>query len=190
MFSRSRSMVSRVRRKCGLAIARLKTILRIPQVPTNLNNVVTWKAELTMASSNCRKSEPASTRAPDDAPLESELENNHFTLDVEIHRAGGHGDKISYRAQLDTGADANVMASNVRRALGYTLEPYDRSLDLITSASVRPLGVVRGVAFNFVNSAKTYDDEEFLVLDTERVDVLISRPFIARHRILRISLEE
>jgi hypothetical protein len=72
------------------------------------------------------------------------------------------------------------MAKDVQEDLGYDLEPSDVQLVPFHADPVKPLGVVRGVEWNFRRHAKTYA-EDFYVFNTDQFDTLIGKPFIKEH---------
>jgi hypothetical protein len=134
-------------------------------------------------SPDLRRAEPASN-----PPINtSNLPGNHsddsiYTKDIDLQIENGGGNKIRRRAVLDTGASVNIMARDVQEALRYPLEPFDGYIRPFNSDPIRPLGVVRGVEWNFRRHAKTYS-EEFYVFETDQFDTLIGKPFIKAHRL-------
>ncbi|KAI9861610.1 MAG: hypothetical protein M1813_005220 [Trichoglossum hirsutum] len=134
-------------------------------------------------SPDLRRAEPASN-----PPIKtSNLPGNHsddsiYTKDIDLQMADGCGNRIRRRAVLDTGASVNVMARDVQEDLGYQLEPFDGYIRPFNSDPIQPLGVVRGVAWNFRRQAKTFS-EEFYVFDTDQFDTLIGKPFIKANRL-------
>ncbi|KAH0558752.1 hypothetical protein GP486_004602 [Trichoglossum hirsutum] len=133
--------------------------------------------------------DPRRDESASDPPINtsSNLPGNHsddstYIKDVDLQIAKGCGKKIRRRAVLDTGAQVNIMARDVHEDLGYPLEPYDRLISPFNSPPIRPLGVVKGVEWNFRRHAKTYS-EDFFVFETDQFDTLIGKPFIKTHRL-------
>ena len=110
-----------------------------------------------------------------------------YTRNIYIQVSGGGGDKIRRLAKMDTGADVNLMSRDVHKAAGYTLEPCSELIKPFRSEAIRPLGRVRNVAWNFMDHAKTYK-EDFFVLETRQFDTLIGNQFLRKHGILIFNL--
>jgi hypothetical protein len=108
---------------------------------------------------------------------------------VDLYVANGNGRKECRRVLLDTGASVNVMAKDVQRDTGYEMEPCDGLIKPFEAKPIKPLGIVRGVQWNFTDGAKTFV-EDFFVIDTDEFDTLLGKYCLERNGILRFSTGE
>ncbi|KAI9763623.1 MAG: hypothetical protein M1839_006371 [Geoglossum umbratile] len=108
------------------------------------------------------------------APQNGISDDGSFIRNIDLHVANGDVFKESRRAKLDTGASMSIMSEEVRKDLGYKLEPYDKPFKPFNAGLITPLGVVRDVEWNFAGGLRTYV-EDFYVFDTDEFDTLIGK---------------
>ena len=115
--------------------------------------------------------------------------SDDFIKNVEFLVADGSGEKECRRAKLDTAASVSIMSKDVQRDLRHKLEPCDGLIKPFNSQPIKPLGVVKGVEWNFTDGARTFI-EDFYVFETEEFDTLIGKHCLGVNGILKFNSGE